>query len=171
RLLREVATHGLAHHAQTDEAEGGRVRHHGFQKPCDGMRNARLKRDDAFSHAMIIVSSAIVSSSKCCCSRANSASSTSRLVSVIASAYSSAAFSASLNSGLVAWLGIASIFSVGTPSLLLTAAWTSCQNSHPFHAATRRLSSALRIAGTRPISCCMVANIRCAARKYAGLRA
>jgi hypothetical protein len=27
------------------------------------MRNARLKRDDAFSHAMIIVSSAIVSSS------------------------------------------------------------------------------------------------------------
>jgi N-acetyl-S-(2-succino)cysteine monooxygenase len=36
---------------------------HGFQNPCDGMRNARLKRDDAFSHAMIIVSSAIVSSS------------------------------------------------------------------------------------------------------------
>jgi len=36
---------------------------HRFQKPCDGMRNARLKREDAFSHAMIIVSSAIVSSS------------------------------------------------------------------------------------------------------------
>ena len=36
---------------------------HRFQNPCDGMRNARLKRDDAFSHAMIIVSSAIVSSS------------------------------------------------------------------------------------------------------------
>ena len=34
-----------------------------FQNSCDGMRNARLKRDDEFSHAMIIVSSAIVSSS------------------------------------------------------------------------------------------------------------
>ena len=34
-----------------------------FQNPCDGMRNARLKREDAFSHAMIMVSSAIVSSS------------------------------------------------------------------------------------------------------------
>jgi hypothetical protein len=36
---------------------------YGFQKHCDGMRNARLKREDAFSHAMIIVSSAMVSSS------------------------------------------------------------------------------------------------------------
>lgn len=36
---------------------------HRFQKPWDGMRNARLKREDAFSHAMIIVSSAMVSSS------------------------------------------------------------------------------------------------------------
>ena len=36
---------------------------HGFQNPCDGMRNARLKREDAFSHAMIIVNSAMVSSS------------------------------------------------------------------------------------------------------------
>jgi len=36
---------------------------HRFQNPCDGMRNARLKREDAFSHAMIIVSSAMVSSS------------------------------------------------------------------------------------------------------------
>jgi hypothetical protein len=36
---------------------------HGFQNPCDGMRNARLKREDAFSHATIIVSSAMVSSS------------------------------------------------------------------------------------------------------------
>ena len=36
---------------------------HLFQKPWDGMRNARLKREDAFSHAMIIVSSAMVSSS------------------------------------------------------------------------------------------------------------
>ena len=35
----------------------------GFQNPCEGMRNARLKRDEAFSHAMIIVSSAMVSSS------------------------------------------------------------------------------------------------------------
>jgi hypothetical protein len=34
---------------------------HRFQNPCDGMRNARLKREDAFSQAMIIVSSAIVS--------------------------------------------------------------------------------------------------------------
>ena len=59
---------------------------HGFQNPCDGMRNARLKREDASSHAMIIVSSAIVSSSQCRCIRANSSSSTSRRVSVIASA-------------------------------------------------------------------------------------
>ena len=36
---------------------------HRFQNPWDGMRNARLKREDAFSHAMIIVSSAMVSSS------------------------------------------------------------------------------------------------------------
>ena len=36
---------------------------HRFQNPCDGMRNARLKREDAFSQAMIIVSSAMVSSS------------------------------------------------------------------------------------------------------------
>ena len=36
---------------------------HRFQNPCDGIRNARLKREDAFSHAMIIVSSAMVSSS------------------------------------------------------------------------------------------------------------
>jgi hypothetical protein len=35
---------------------------HRFQNPCDGIRNARLKREDAFSHAMIIVSSAMVSS-------------------------------------------------------------------------------------------------------------
>ena len=34
-----------------------------FQNPWDGIRNARLKREDAFSHAMIIVSSAMVSSS------------------------------------------------------------------------------------------------------------
>ena len=34
---------------------------HRFQKPWDGMRNARLKREDAFSHATIIVSSAMVS--------------------------------------------------------------------------------------------------------------
>ena len=34
-----------------------------FQNPCDGMRNARLKRDDEFSQAMIIVSSAMVSTS------------------------------------------------------------------------------------------------------------
>jgi len=36
---------------------------HRFQNPCDGMRNARLKREDAFSHEMIIVNSAMVSSS------------------------------------------------------------------------------------------------------------
>jgi len=36
---------------------------YGLQNPCDGMRNARLKREDAFSHAMIIVNSAMVSSS------------------------------------------------------------------------------------------------------------
>jgi uncharacterized membrane protein YfcA len=36
---------------------------HRFQNPWDGIRNARLNREDAFSHAMIIVSSAMVSSS------------------------------------------------------------------------------------------------------------
>ena len=47
------------------EAAGEPVRliGHRFQNPCDGMRSARLKREDAFSHAMIIVSSAMVSSS------------------------------------------------------------------------------------------------------------
>ena len=44
-------------------SEAGHRRPQGFQNPCDGMRNARLKREDAFSHAMIIVSSAMVSSS------------------------------------------------------------------------------------------------------------
>ena len=36
---------------------------HRFQNPCEGMRNARLKREDAFSQAIVIVSSAMVSSS------------------------------------------------------------------------------------------------------------
>ena len=51
--------------AVVGEAAGDPVRliGHRFHNPCDGMRNARLKREDAFSHAMIIVSSAIVSSS------------------------------------------------------------------------------------------------------------
>jgi len=51
--------------AVVGEAAGEPVRliGHRFQNPCDGMRNARLKREDAFSHAMIIVSSAMVSSS------------------------------------------------------------------------------------------------------------
>jgi hypothetical protein len=39
------------------------VSNHCFQNSCDGMRNARLKREDAFCHAMIIVGSAMVSSS------------------------------------------------------------------------------------------------------------
>ena len=51
--------------AQTLFTAGEPVRPNGhrFQNPCDGTRNARLKREDAFSHAMIIVSSAMVSSS------------------------------------------------------------------------------------------------------------
>jgi Pyridine nucleotide-disulphide oxidoreductase, dimerisation domain len=51
--------------AVVGEAAGDPVRliGHRFHNPCDGMRNARLKREDAFSHAMIIVSSAMVSSS------------------------------------------------------------------------------------------------------------
>jgi hypothetical protein len=59
QLEREV------HVAVVPEAAGEPVRliGHRFQNPCDGMRNARLKREDAFSHAMIIVSSAMVSSS------------------------------------------------------------------------------------------------------------
>jgi hypothetical protein len=44
-------------------SETGHRSIYGFQNPCDGMRNARLKREDEFSHAMIIVSSAMVSSS------------------------------------------------------------------------------------------------------------
>ena len=47
----------------TESSEGPSLIGHRFQNPCDGMRNARLKREDAFSHAMIIVSSAMVSSS------------------------------------------------------------------------------------------------------------
>ena len=56
------------------------------------------------------------------------------------------------------------------PFRLPTAAWTFCQNSQPFHEATRRLSSGLSVAGTRVVSCERTANIVCAARKYAGLR-
>jgi hypothetical protein len=63
-----------------------------FQNPCDGMRSVRSKREDAFSYATIIVGSVMVSSSQCYAMRANSPSSTSRRVSVIASAYSSAIF-------------------------------------------------------------------------------
>src|SRR6185503_9722053 len=44
-------------------ADSRRLIGHRFHNPCDGMRNARLKREDAFSHAMIIVISAMVSSS------------------------------------------------------------------------------------------------------------
>ncbi|HEV3193320.1 MAG TPA: SDR family oxidoreductase, partial [Polyangiaceae bacterium] len=44
-------------------SSAARLVDHRFQNPWDGIRNARLKREEAFSHAMIIVSSAIVSSS------------------------------------------------------------------------------------------------------------
>jgi hypothetical protein len=50
------------------------------------MRSARLNLLDAFSHAMISVSSTVCSSSKKRRTSANSASSTSRSESVIASA-------------------------------------------------------------------------------------
>jgi hypothetical protein len=53
------ASKGANHNA----GEPVRLIGHRFQNSCDGMRNARLKREDAFSHAMIIVSSAMVSSS------------------------------------------------------------------------------------------------------------
>ena len=51
--------------AVVGEAGGEPVRLIGqrWQNPCDGMRSARLKRKDVFSHAMIIISSAMVSSS------------------------------------------------------------------------------------------------------------
>ena len=49
RYARETA-------AAVGEAAGEPVRliGHRFQNPC-GMRNARLRREDAFSHAMVIV--------------------------------------------------------------------------------------------------------------------
>ena len=89
----------------------------------------------------------------------------------MASAYSSATFSASLKSGLFAKSLSASSFSVEMPFRLPTAALTSCQNSQPFHQATRRLSSALSVTGTRFVSCWSASHIPFAARKYAGLRA
>jgi hypothetical protein len=48
---------------QVSRRQGTKAIGHRFQNSGDGMRNARLKREDAFSHAMIIVSSAMVSSS------------------------------------------------------------------------------------------------------------
>src|SRR2546422_4670567 len=51
------------------------------------------------------------------------------------------------------------------PFLLPTAALTSCQNSQPFHEATRRLSSARSVTGTRFVSCWRAAHIAFAARK------
>jgi hypothetical protein len=62
----ERGTAGTIRQASVDiqgSWSGGSDHRVGFQNPCDGMRNARLKREEAFSHAMIIVTSAIVSSS------------------------------------------------------------------------------------------------------------
>ena len=65
-VARRLCPHRLECLGRIGTVEPGRVVNaelHGFQNPCDGMRNARLKREDAFSHAMIIVNSAMVSSS------------------------------------------------------------------------------------------------------------
>jgi hypothetical protein len=50
-------------HRGSETSECGPSASYGFQNPCEGIRNARLKREEAFSHAMIIVSSAMVLSS------------------------------------------------------------------------------------------------------------
>ena len=54
---------GFARRRTRRSCRTARLVDQGFQNPWDGIRNARLKREDAFSHAMIIVSSAMVSSS------------------------------------------------------------------------------------------------------------
>jgi hypothetical protein len=135
------------------------------------MRNARLKREDAFStgddHRQLRDGVVVVMLSHA----------REQLVVDVAArvrhriGVSSATFSAAVKSALFAYSSSASIFSVETPFRLPTAALTPCQNSQPFHAATRRLSSALSAAGTRFVSCWRAAYIAFAARKYAWLRA
>ena len=65
-VLRRIAPDDLPFFTRIHALAAGepvRLIGHRCQNPCDGMRNARLNRADAFSHAMIIVSSAMVSSS------------------------------------------------------------------------------------------------------------
>src|SRR5829696_4139856 len=66
------------------------------------------------------------------------------------SAYSRATRSFSSYRGLVAYSSRARIFSSGTPSSLLTAAFRSCQNSQPFMAATRRFMRETSLPSMRP---------------------
>jgi len=138
--------------------------------PCDGMRNARLNFEDAFSQATISVNSTIVSSSKCIRRRAKRSSDTSRPVIVIASAYSRAVRSASAKRGEFAYSLIARSFSSATPRALPTAALISCQNSHRFKYATRRLIIACIFASTRP-DASIALHIPRAPRKSDGRRA
>ena len=67
--IRRTSTWGLRAQRKSWEAKDRPVATpeslivHRFQNSCEGIRKARLKRDDEFSHAMIIVNSAMVSSS------------------------------------------------------------------------------------------------------------
>ncbi len=138
--------------------------------PCDGIRNARLNFDDAFSQAMISVNSTIESSSKCLRKRAKRSSETSRPVIVMASAYSRAVRSASAKKGEFAYSLIAKSFSGGTPSSLPTAALMSCQKGQPLRKATRRLTIAASLPSTSP-DASRPFHIARTPRKIEGLRA
>ena len=95
------------------------------------------------------VSSTICTSSKCVRMAENSASGTSTGVLVMASAYSSARRSASLNNLLVAYSGSASSLSSETPLSLLTAEPMSIQKGQPITVAARTLTRFLSERSTR----------------------
>ena len=102
------------------------------------MPKATLNFERKFSRAAAAVSSTIWASEKWGRTRANSASSTRRPVTVIASAYSSAAFSRSLKRSLVSASGTCAILSSDAPACIPRDALMSIQKGQPLMSATRR---------------------------------
>src|SRR3989442_1910995 len=108
------------------------------QNPCASMPSAVLNLLRKFSSAIAAVSSTICASLKWRRSRPWSASVTRCPVTVIASAYSIAAFSLAEKSGLVAAVATCAIFSCDAPACIPRDALTSIQKGHPLMSATRR---------------------------------
>ncbi|PYN58624.1 MAG: hypothetical protein DMD94_00415 [Candidatus Rokuibacteriota bacterium] len=109
-----------------------------MQNPCASMPSATLNFERKFSRAAAAVSSTICASEKWVRTRANSASSTRRPVTVIASAYSSAAFSRSLKRSLVSASGTCAILASDAPACIPRDALMSIQKGQPLMSATRR---------------------------------